>query len=289
MVDLSFETGQPQIDRLLQGIVAVTEAAFAGRVRGYYLVGSFSDATAVSTSDIDMEIVLKGDFNADDRVRFNRIKQGCRLLSPLHIDLTPAPESEFGMVDTAAIKFTSQCVYGEDIRESIPLPPIPVYLRQISTPTQRGLSVRFRTEQVTLPLAYPLPDDRYYGYIPPRHADDPDSIKLWVLHVGWLATFLVVRHAGIYVPSKRRMLPAYREHINDEWTEFIATVYALGRDTWEYRLPEDADAQQRCRELMAQTLAFENHVAAHYIAYLHEEQRSGDVDLAATRLNAFGM
>lgn len=271
MIQLAQSTNNARTNRLIAAIISIYEAAFPERLRGYYLVGSYGDDTPIAGSDIDMTIIVKGTITLDEQLRFSQIKTACRDLAPIHLDLPVIAEADFADTDTVAVKIASKFVYGEDTREKIPIPPMDTYLQKISTPTQRGLTVRFRSDTVTLPLDYPIPDDPYYGYIPKQYMKDDTPIKLWVLNVGWLATFLVVREAGVYIPSKRDMLPLYKEHIYDEWTEFLETVYEKGRNAWGYQIPSDEAELVQLKALMQQTLAFENHVAEQYVAYLREQ------------------
>jgi hypothetical protein len=53
-------TGNQQVDHILQGVIGLYEMIFPGRIRGYYLVGSYADGSAVAASDIDVEIWFKG-------------------------------------------------------------------------------------------------------------------------------------------------------------------------------------------------------------------------------------
>lgn len=287
MSDLVTSTNDKTIDKYIQAIINIYESAFPERIRGYYLVGSYGDDTAIPNSDVDMEVVFKGTLSDEEKVRCENIKDSCRTLALIELDLPIKAESNFHQLDTVALKLASKFVYGEDIRQTIPLPDMDTYLRNISTPTQRGLTVRFRSEQVKLPLDYPLADDKYYGYIPNTYKNGATPIKLWVLNVGWLATFLLVYKARIYVPSKRHMLELYREHIHDEWTDFITEVYENGRNKWGYHIPKAKDDLLLFEQLCQQTLAFENYVAKIYISYLQQELQHDDSTLAQARLSAF--
>ena len=61
-VALLDSTGNDKADAILQNIVGIYERAFPNRIRSYYVVGSYADGTAVSTSDIDACIVFKDEF-----------------------------------------------------------------------------------------------------------------------------------------------------------------------------------------------------------------------------------
>lgn len=288
MTTLANSTGDAAIDVQITAIISIYETAFPQRIRGYYLVGSYGDDTPIAGSDVDMTIVFKDAISPDEQAQCDTLKAACRTLAePRHLDLPVIAEAHFEQADTVALKLSSKFVYGDDTRSTIPLPTMDVYLRNISIPTQRGLTYRFRSETVILPLDYPLPDDVYLGYIPEAHQATNTPIKLWALNVGWLATFLVVHKAQVYVPSKRHMVRLYREHVNDEWTDFIVAVYENGRNKWGYKIPQDDEDDALFQSLLKDTLAFENYVAQEYVAYLQAEIKTNDAESTEIRLNAF--
>lgn len=287
MIQLTSTTSDPQIDDILLAIITIYETVFPQRIRGYYLIGSYGDDSAIVGSDVDLMIVFKGTVSPTEYAQQDSIKASCRTLCPLHLDLPIIAEADFEKSDTVALKQGSKFIYGTDTRDSIPSPTHDVYLQSISTPTQRGLTFRFRQERITLPLDYPVPDDPYLGYIPHPYVISSTPIKLWVLNVGWLATFLVVYHAEVYIPSKRHMLKAYETHIGDEWRDFIAAVYENGRNRWAYQIPEEPKDYDLFLDLCRRTLAFENHVAPIYLDYLKNDLMQLNPQLATDRLGAF--
>jgi len=52
--ELYDRTGNQGIDTLLYSLVRIYEAAFPGRVRGHYLIGSHAEKSAVLASDINL-------------------------------------------------------------------------------------------------------------------------------------------------------------------------------------------------------------------------------------------
>ena len=287
MLELVHKTGHPEIDGLLAAIVSLYDVAFPGRVRGYYLVGSYGTADAIRRSDIDMTLVFTGAISLNDSARLLLMRQAIREMAFLHVDINTIAEATFGESDTCALVMASQFLYGEDTRRRIPLPSAEVYLRNISMPTQRGLTHRFRHEEVTLPLAYPDADDEFFGYIPDKWKGVHGDIKMWVLHVGWLATFLIIYSQQSYIPSKQHMLNICQQHPDEDWMQFVLEVFYYGREQWGYDMPPDGAGRRMLRDLCARTLAFENFVAAHYLNYLEDEQTHGNTDMAEDRLNAF--
>ncbi len=58
-------TGDPHVDGLLRGVIDRFETAFSARIRCHYLKGSYTDGSAVSTSDLDLAVVFKDKFGSD--------------------------------------------------------------------------------------------------------------------------------------------------------------------------------------------------------------------------------
>lgn len=289
LLEMRHMVGLTHIDRMIAAVISIYEAAFPGRIRAYYLVGSLSRGTANANSDIDMEIIFKDAFLPDEPARLAALREGCRALSPVHLDLMPHDEISLPQTDTVALKTASTLVYGEDTRDTIPLPGIDTYLRRLSHPTHRALTTEFRTLPVTVPLTYPQSEAEFYGYVPttPDHPHTVWGTKIWVLDIGWMATFLLAHQAGTLVPGKDDMPRLYREHINDTWTSFITEVHDLCRLEWQYAIPTNPADRARLRALCARSLAYENHVMGHYHTWLIHESQHGDTALALERLQAF--
>ena len=119
-------TGNQKVDDILRGTIGIFEAGFPDRIRGYYLVGSYADGTAVPTSDIDMKILFKNRFRDD--VEQKKAQQICDccfgLISPIVGDVTARDEDTVFSKSSLrlVIKESSLLIYGEDIRDKIPLP-----------------------------------------------------------------------------------------------------------------------------------------------------------------------
>lgn len=289
LLELLYTTGRPHIDRSIAAVVTVFEAAFPGRIRGYYLLGSLSRGTAGPNSDIDLEILFRGTLRPDDHPRLQSLNDGCSALASVPLDLSIFDEDSLTRIDTVALKTASKLVYGDDTRPSIPLPSIETYLHRVSRPVQRALTVEFRTVPVQLPLTYPQPEAEFYGYVPtdPTHPHTVWGTKIWVLNIGWMATFLIAYQTGVMIPTKDDMVRLYRELVNDRWTAFVTEVHDLCRLEWDYVIPTSADDRARLRQLCARTLDYEHHVIGLYHPWLQSELAQGDAALAKERLAAF--
>jgi len=58
-ISLENGTGNQLIDNILRGIVGIFEVLFPAQVRGFYLIGSYANRSALPTSDLDLIIVFK--------------------------------------------------------------------------------------------------------------------------------------------------------------------------------------------------------------------------------------
>lgn len=304
-ITLLSSTGDPSVDRLLRGVIGRFEAAFPARIRCHYLKGSYTDGSAVSTSDLDLAVVFKGTLDGAEEERAARLAEECTLLSPLKLDVDALAEDRLLPKDVRAaagdglfvnesvrLKTASLPLYGEDIRDRIPLPPLDLYRRHVTRAPYVNYALVVRdTPTLVFPLAPPDPAGEFYGY-DVRRADNQYSptgvgTKDLVASVGWTATALVALHAGRYVGRKSDSLALYRECIGDEWAGFIGEIFARCRDAWAYLIPADPADRRLLRDLCARMPAFENHYLARYRDYLLDRLRRGDADdrlFAARRL-----
>jgi hypothetical protein len=84
------------------------------------------------------------------------------------------------------------------------------------------------------PLSYPDASDRFYGYTKKRiaawyPAAMEQGTKELITGITRTATALLALRAHQYVGSKSASIRLYREHIADEWTEYLETVYHKGK------------------------------------------------------------
>src|SRR5262245_43357382 len=109
-------TGDHRTDALLQGTIGVLETCFPHRIRGYYLVGSYANGSAVASSDLDVVVVFKHAFAGDEQARCRHLTRYCSLISSIRLDLAPRCETELFQTGSISLHLASQLVYGEDIR-----------------------------------------------------------------------------------------------------------------------------------------------------------------------------
>jgi predicted nucleotidyltransferase len=285
-VTLYASTGNQQVDDILRGTIGILETTFPGRIKAYYLHGSFANNTGITTSDIDLFLVPKGNFTAEEREKMQRLMYFEGLFSPFMVEMMALDESTLLQNSHFRIKHASRLLWGEDLRESIPEQTLEQYLRTYAHFPFIYIAPMLRNvETVTLPLSYPQPAGEFYGYdqqqLPPGN-EPRHNIKKLVTSVCWIATVLVAWYAGKTVPGKRESVQLYKEYIHDEWTSFLEEMYERGNRQWHYLVPHEATERQQLRELCARTLAFENHYLRRYKEYLlTEAQMDGERKVTA--------
>lgn len=240
-IPLLHSTGEARIDAILCGLIGLFETIFPARIRGYYLLGSFADGTALPDSDIDLFMLFKDGFqDATEEARAAAIIEHCARISPVELDVEPNGEPIPYRLRAVNVKLASRVIFGEDIRDGIPLPPIDAYSRDALDLAVRLLArVRQTPPVLTFPLEYPDPTGEFFGY-DRREMRDASSATLpstkdLVVTVGLIATALVALKAGRYVGSKRDCIRLYQSEISDSWTDLETAVYANCRDRWAYR------------------------------------------------------
>ncbi len=288
MLALYTSTGNQQVDEILRGTIGILETLFPGRIRAYYLHGSFVDNTGIVTSDIDLCLVPKGKFTAEEREKMQRIMHFSSLFSPFMVEMMALDEASLLQNGHFRIKSASCLLWGDNLRESMPEQTLDQYLRLYARFPFLYIAQMLRNvETVGFPLSYPQPTGEFYGYdqqqLPPRN-ERQHNIKKLVTSVCWTATVLVAWYAGKTVGGKRASVQMYREHVHDEWTTFIEEVYDRGNRQWHYLVPREPEERRRLRELCAQTLAFEKHYLSRYKGYLLAElQKNDESKLAAVQ------
>lgn len=291
---LRASSGDARIDCILRGIVGIYETAFPGRVRGYYLTGSFADGSSVGISDLDLMLLFKGALSEAEKERARDLERHCGWLSPVRLDLWFVGETSLAR-EAVALKLGSLPVYGEDVRERLALPPLPIYTRDAMDFGQYFLRwVLRRAERLRFPLDYPDPGGAFYGYDTVRVPEwyppgTTRGIKELVTSATRAATGLVALQAGRYAGTKSGGILAYRQSVGGEWADYLDELYASGKQRWRYSVPDAPDERERLRLLCARTLDFERHFFAVLRDMLLVSARSPDVEarvFAAERLAA---
>lgn len=278
--------GVSAIDNVLSQLVERYESRFPGRVRAYYLAGSYLDGKAVAGSDIDLYVLFKDAFLSDDEAeQAEKLVLDCAGLTPLRLDLSARSEETHASLRSytrVAIKQHSLLLYGEDTRAAMSLPDHEEYRREATEMALEFLLRQRKTGTLIYPLAYPDPAGPFFGYDQPQQLMPTDptqpGMRLMVEVASRITTALLALKTESYISTKWEGVQAYRRLLNDEWTAFIETMFEKGKLRWNYALPGGAEERAELRSLCEQMLAFENHYLLVYRAYLLELLHSDEED-----------
>jgi hypothetical protein len=277
-------TENARVDALLREIVTHFEAEFPNRVRGYYVIGSYGDASSISTSDLDLDIVFKRLFESDDeRERARDLCATLQARTEIELDLDICDEESLRGDLSPNLKLAGLCVYGEDIRDQYPLLPLVAWTRDRMHSSYYRLGSLFgRTAPVRAPLTYPDPAGEFFGYDhrPVRLADGSQApcTRDLIRATGWAATALIAWRVGRCIARKSECHRMYQELIGDEWAPLLTAIYENCRQRWNYRIPIEPADHALLRRLCARTLDFENAFLTAYKTYLLNELRSADAE-----------
>lgn len=272
-VELLATTGTETIDDIVRGLVAVFEAGFRGRVRGYYLLGSYADGAAVGISDIDLLALFIGAMGQSERAQAERLVEGRQLLSATRLDIVLCDEASISD-EVVLLRYGGRLVYGEDTRERLPLPPLTDYTRATMDVARYFMARILRgVERLDYPLSYPNPAGEFYGYdtvrIPEWYPPGTQrGVKELVTVATRMARASLALRAGRYAGSKGGSVSAYRAYIGDAWSDLLTALYTHGKLRWGYAVPTDPAQRRLLRDLCRQMLAFENDFLTRYQDYL---------------------
>ena len=263
-IQLLTSIGDERVDTLLGGTIGIFEIAFPGRIRAYYLTGSFVDGSALPASDVDLTLVFRGRFMPGEEARADALAAACSRISRIELDLAPVEEQIPWPLRAAVVKLGSLCLYGDDLRPSLSLPPLEDYRRhtvRLGARLIAELRPPLQDARAAYPLAYPDPSGEFYGY--DRHSPSAPAghppLKDMVVAIGMMATALLALEHGIIVGHKRESVRLYTERMGGKWAGLVSSSFTLVRNGWGYHIPADPPARRQLRELCAQMLAFENH------------------------------
>ena len=283
---LAYLTDHPKINQILRGVIGVFERAFPGRIRSYYLQGSYGNRCTVTNSDLDLYIIFKEQFSSSTEVsNAVNLSQSCAQISPVLLEIKLGAEYQLHQIENAGItlnfKRSTQFLYGEDIRDRIPTPSTDDWVRWAMKAPQASLMVTRSTKILIFPLAQPDTEAEFYGYerqtIPSVDGIDRPSSKWLIATVSWIATALVAYRTGQYVGSKSEAVQLYLTQINDQWTHLVEQVYEHCRNRWNYLIPNKDTDRQMLRSLCQETLGFSNHYLAVYENHIVRELPEGNI------------
>jgi len=268
----------------VERIVRAYEDGLPGRVIAYYLTGSYSNATAVPSSDIDMILVFRPGLSEAELQRSSAIINACKAASRLRLDLSLHYVADLSLgTDLCLLLLGSTFVYGQDLRGDLVLPPIDEYRRAATWAPYRLLGQVIRgVDLLRYPLRYPALEAPFYGYARVRMPEWYPAgfaalgTKELVTGVTFTATAWAALHAGRHIGSARHAVEVYKQAVGGAWAQYVEAVYRTCKLEWQYHVPEQNAEIDRLSELCRMTLPFENAYFAMYRTCLLELLQGND-------------
>jgi hypothetical protein len=274
----------------IRALMDAFDRRFPGRVRAYYVDGSFADGSQLVTSDLDMTIVVADAFRDDaERGAAEKLCQSLAQDSPIELDARVVDEATLAHGAHPVLTFASALIAGEDIRHRFPVMPLAEWTRdRMHAAAWLTVKLHGRPVPVAYPLGYPDQMDEFLGYTRrtirlPDGSAVPTTRDL-IRSTGWAATALIAHQRGQYVTRKRDAHALYERYIGDEWSRLLCDIYECCRTRWEYHIPVDPTERRALQAICEGTLGFENHFLGLYRCFLHNElSGSDDAGRAAAR------
>lgn len=149
----------------MQQLVTELHATLPGCLCAVYLLGRYADASAVSTTDLELGLIIADCFHEDERARRHAILAGyaAQTEGELDIDIRDA-ESLWASV-TPMLKSGSRLLWGDDLCRDLPLMPLAAWTRdRMHSYYWRHAGLFSCPLPRAMPLNYLDPSDEFSGY-----------------------------------------------------------------------------------------------------------------------------
>jgi predicted nucleotidyltransferase len=281
-ITLINKTNNNSIDAALCQIIALLNTRFPDRIHSYYIEGSYADNSGIATSDIDLLIVFKENFeNEQEKTEAEAL--ALRSVTPYSVELDVMVLNERGLSGGVSpnFKMGSILLYGQDIRSQFQLISLNEWTRdRMHSSLWRTAHLFKRGSLITYPLNYPDPAAEFYGYDARKlrlsNGQEVNCTRDLIRLVGWSATAIIAFKAGRYVARKSDCHKIYQECFQDEWGQLLQAIYEQCRGRWNYLIPEDGEEREMLHSLCQHTLAFENYFLNIYKEFLLSEFQYAD-------------
>jgi len=260
-ISLLFSTRVSRIDEIICGSIGLLETLFPNRIRAYYLVGSYIDGGYTAGSDIDLVPIFKGALQAGEELTYRQAVEYMDQLSPVHLGFGLRAEEQSFQEGGVGIKIGSVLLYGQDVRDKIPLTPLEQYCQScISTSLELIRDQRGNPDQLVFPLGYPDAQAEYYGYLKDEETQGvlrKSSASIFT-HLMFLASTMATLKTGQYNASKSFSWKFYQDHVGGPWGAYLEGWYIRGKKQWAYAIPLTAEERHELKQMCQKVLAFEN-------------------------------
>jgi hypothetical protein len=170
------------------------------------------------------------------------------------------------------LKKGGQLLFGNDLRDNLPLPDPDTYLAAL-TGRAYAFTGWFRPDiNFESPLSYPDSNSEFFGYEYKRIAGwYPPEIeygtKELVAEVGWITSAIIGIKLGCIVGLKEEAVNTYVNQIGGDYADLIWNIYQKCKLEWGYLIPTVPQDRALLRHLCTQMPDFENYFLRIYNEY----------------------
>lgn len=213
-----------------------------------------------------MIAVFKGACTEGEADKLRLVRRWLTALSDVRYDIVPKCEADLMETGTTGLKLATELLYGEDVREMIPLEPVETFLHDVVAGfVAYGRELRGNVARLEYPVRCPDAADYLYGYTDYGNWNGRDYSAgtrtiLSCMTLG--ATARVLMETGERCTSKQEAVRRYRDVIGGRWGEWLVEMLELCKLKWGYDLPQTAAEREQLRSLLGEMKAYENEILA---------------------------
>jgi predicted nucleotidyltransferase len=272
-------------------------AAFPGRLRSVYLLGSRADGRALPGSDVDLGLVFAGILGPGERDRIWDVVKAAGDTGPTIFDLSILDEADLRRGVRPPLKH-GKLLAGEDRLKDCPLMPAADLVGYFAYTALHFVGViRGRPANLRYPLDFPAPGAEFcgyerYGVWTGRDEFRPGFNELVNL-VTSIGGYRLASRTGQFPPNKRVAAEGYGQAFPGPAEGAMLTeLYLLCRESAGGAVPAGAEQRAAIAAWCPQVLPFENAFLDEAIRRLPEFLRLEPPDLqlrlarAAVRLHS---
>src|SRR5690348_9606836 len=128
-VELVATTGSVPMDTLVADTLTRILTALPDRLHAVYALGSYADDSAVATSDLDLVFIITGQFRDGEQALIESLLAECAAQAEGELDGEAVDEASLEAGVTPTLKLGSRLLWGDDLRQRLPLMSLPAWTR----------------------------------------------------------------------------------------------------------------------------------------------------------------
>lgn len=270
-------TTSPAADEAIRFALRTVQELFPRALLSAYVTGSYANAYAVPTSDVDLFLVFDGTLSKKDEKLAQQIHSKLEHITP-SLDLVFRGLSNLLEVGVVGMPDSFLHVFGEPLHQKIRPPAIEDYAYSAMHGGYLRMQLTRKSKPYRVPLKFPKERSSLKGYDwrEKIHFQGKtfDSIKEIVVLTGWMATGLTAWKGRVFVPTKNQAVELFKSKIGGPFAADFETITQLCRNQCAYKVPENPKDFKDLQSLLPKVLAFENFFMENYQDFLIENLNS---------------